>query len=171
MGKIFFCLIYFSMILDLSSCKESVKLWKNKEFESAINDYCRYLDTLPNYEIRNGFDYIFIEATQNEDITSFIITLSGGSYNFLNQQDNIKGFFRYKNYDILLLGDFPNEIVDIKMNLTVNSINEIVRKRYPTDYNKYLKDQSSVGPSMYDYMNLTLIFKGDILITYKRQIY
>jgi hypothetical protein len=159
------------MILNLSSCKESVKLQKNKEFESAINDYCRYLDTLPKYEYKDGFDYIYIEASQSEDITSFLITLWGGSYKFMNRQDKIKGFFKYKNYDILLFGDFPNEIVDIKVSINLNSINEIVQKRYPTDYNKYLKDKSTVGPLMYDYMNMTLIFKGDQLITYKREIY
>lgn len=171
MDKLTICLICFSMILNFSSCMESGKPWKNREFDSAINDYCRYLDTLPIHEYKNGFDYIYIEATQKEDITSFSITLWGGLYNFLKRQDKIKGFFKYKNYDIMLFGDFPNIIVDTKMDIDLNSWIDIVKKRYPTDYCKYLKDNSSVGPLLYDYMNMTLIFKEDKLITYKRQIY
>jgi len=171
MDKIFFYFIFFSTMLNFNSCKESVKSWKNKEFQSAINDYCSYLDKLPKNEIKHGFDYIYIEATQNEDITSFLITLCGGSYKFLNRKDKIKGFFKYKSYDILLFGDFPNEIVNFHKNISLNSMDEIIRKRYPSDYNKFLKDKSSVGPLMYDYMNMTLIFKGGKLINYERQIY
>lgn len=160
--------IIFFITLLLLACKKEMKTWGNKDFKTAIDNYCQYVDSV---SYRNNFDYIYVESNIKNDSTEFVIYLCGGSYDFLNEKERIIDFFVYKKYDILLLGDFPNEIVKINKNVHLNIINDIVKKRYPADYEKYLNDKRSVGPLIYDYMNMILIFKGDRLISCKREYY
>lgn len=160
--------IIFFITLLLLDCKKEMKTWENKDFKTAIDNYCQYVDSV---SYRNNFDYIFVESNIKNDSTEFVIYLCGGSYDFLNEKERIIDFFNYQKYDILLIGDFPNEIVKINKNANLNIINDIVRKRYPVDYEKYLNDKRSVGPLIYDYMNMILLFKGDRLISCKRQYY
>jgi len=145
-----------------------LKTWKNVDFDTAMEKYCKYIDSVT---YKKDFDYVYVEATKRNDSTEFVIYLCGGSYDFLNEKERIVGFYVYKGFDILLLGDFPNEIVNIKKNIQLSTINKIILKRYPGDYEKFLIDEHSVGPLIYDYMNMTLIFKGEKLIKFKRQIF
>lgn len=165
-NQIFIMLFFITLLLF--GCKKEMKTWENKDFKIALDNYCQFVDSV---SYRNNFDYIFVESNIKNDNTEFVIYLCGGSYDFLNEKERIIDFFVYKKYDILLVGDFPNEIVQINKNTHLNIIRDIVKERYPEDYEKYLNDERSVGPLIYDYMNMILIFKGDKLISCKRQYY
>jgi hypothetical protein len=156
----------FLLALLLNACNSSTIKFDNNEFAMAVDDYLIYVDSV-NY--KPDFDYIYIEAYNFKDSTAFRISLVGGSYDFLNEPNRIIDFGKYKGIDILLIGDFPNEIVNIKRNTRLNTMDEIVKQRYPEDYKKYLKDEHSVGPLIYDNMNMTLVFKKDKLISCKKQ--
>ncbi len=153
-------------VLLLTSCKSGNVKFDNNEFAKAFDDYLIYIDSV-NY--KPDFDYIYLEAFNFKDSTTFRISLVGGSYDFLNKANRIIDFEKYKGIDVLLIGDFPNEIVNIKKNTRLDAMNDIVRKLYPQDYKKYLKDEHSVGPLLYDNMNMTLVFKKGKLISCKKQ--
>lgn len=153
-------------VLLLTSCKSGNVKFDNNEFAKAFDDYLIYIDSV-NY--KPDFDYIYLEAFNFKDSTTFRISLVGGSYDFLNKANRIIDFEKYKGIDVLLIGDFPNEIVNIKKNTRLDAMNDIVRKLYPQDYKKYLKDEHSVGPLIYDNMNMTLVFKKGKLISCKKQ--
>jgi hypothetical protein len=161
--------LFYYIIIScfLLSCSQKYKIWNN-EFKEALNNYYSYVDSV-NY--KQGFDYIYIEATQNRDSVLFLIYLCGGSYDFINEKDKIIDFYSYKGKDILFVGDFPNNIMNIQRNIKLNVIDDIVKVRYPEDYIKYLEDEHSVGPLIYDYMDMTLTFKHNKLISCKRQYY
>jgi len=161
--------IFVSLILGfiLSCNTKSSKKWENIEFEKAMNSYRKYVDTIG---FKNNFDFILVKAKKNKDSTLFIIYLCGGGYTFLEYKDRVIDFFTYQGIDILLLGDFPNEIVNIDKNKALD-IEDIVRKRYPSDYKKYLIDTHSVPPMICDFMNMTLTFKKNKLVNCKREYY
>jgi hypothetical protein len=144
------------------------KTWKNKEFKQAIDSYCEYVDSVG---FKPNFDYIYIEALKSLDSTVFFVYLVGGAYDFLVDSKKIVDFIIYNKNDIMFIGDFPNDVVEIKKNKRLNIIDDILKVRYPNDYNKYLQDKHSVGPLIYDSMNMTLVFKKNKLISCKRQYY
>jgi hypothetical protein len=156
------------MVCSLISCNKANKIGKNKEFEAALGNYFKYVDSVG---FKHNFDYIFIEATKNRDSTVFVIYLYGGAYYFLHYTERIIDFTDYKKYEIVLIGDYPNDVVNVGRNKKLNIVNDILKVRYPKDYNKFLKDNHSVAPLIYDYMDMTLIFKQDKLISCKRQFY
>jgi len=159
-------LLKISFLLLVSACNNNSKTWNNKEFANAIDNYCQYIDSIKSEHTN---EYLYVEARNCNDSIVFIIALVGGSYDFLYSQDMIVDFFTYHGFDILLLGDFPNEIVRVEKNKNLNIIDDIVKIRYPDDYNKYLKDKNSVAPLIYDYMDMTLVFRNNKLISCKRQ--
>jgi hypothetical protein len=169
MKKLAVFVILFLMIILLNSCNKEKFTWENKEFKSAIDYYCKYIDSSNYYE--QNFDYMYIKAAVKSDSTVFMIYLDGGAYIFLTETSSITDFFVYNKHDVLLTGDFPNKIVNIKKNKRLNIIDDILKVRYPSDYKKYLHDKSTVGPLIYDYMNMTIIFKENKLISCKRQYY
>lgn len=166
--KTLFKLLIFLVSIYLLSCSEESVTWENKDFGMAVNNYCKYLDSVG---YKHNFDYIFVKATTRNDSTLFLIYLCGGSYHFLKEQEEVIDFIQYKGYDILLKGDFPNRIVNIKRNDKLDIIDDIIKERYPKDYEKYVKNNNPVAPLIYDYMDITLIFKGTKLISYKKQSY
>lgn len=139
--------------------------------ENAIIKYYNYIDSV-NYQIDNYHEYIYIQAAKSYDTTTFTIFLWGGAYIFCDpiEKEKIFDLVIYKNHYLLLTGDYPNEVINITKNKELNPI-DIVKTKYPDQYKKYLKDKLSVGPLIYDYMNMTLIFKKGKLISCKRQYY
>jgi hypothetical protein len=158
--------LYFCFILcDITSCKEENKKWQNIQFKEAIDYYCKYVDSIG---YKQNYEYIYVEAKRNNDSIVFLIYLCGGAYDFLVNRENIIDFFYYKRFEIMLVGDFPNEVVNIEKNKKLNLF-KIAKARYPRDYNKYLNDSLSVGPLIYDTKNMTLIFKEGKLVNSKFQ--
>jgi len=154
------------MLFDLLSCNKAKEIWMNKDFKTAIDNYYSYLDSI---EFDQDYDFILIDAIENKDSTIFEICLYGGSYCFLSKPESIVDFLSYRKFDVLLVGDYPNEIVNIEKNRNLNTIQDIVKIRYPNDYTKYLKNKHSIGPLIYDYMDMTLVFRNNKLISCKRQ--
>ena len=107
---------------------------------------------------------IRIDAEEAGDSTVFSIYLDGGASPFLNETNRIRGFFRYKKYDLLLSGDYPNRIVHFERHQNLNLLENVVKVRYPDAYKKYLKDKSPVAPIMSDNMGMTLVFKKNRLV-------
>jgi len=140
--------------------------WDNKEFEAAIDNYCKYADSS---EHRDS-DYIYVEAEKRNDCTVFVILLAGGAYAFVNGTKPVIDFVKYKNYDILLVGDFPNQILNIEKNRKLN-VEDIVKVRFPLEYERYVKMKLFAPPLIYDYMNMTLTFKERKLINRKIEYY
>lgn len=162
--KILICLYISLFLISCSSPETFTGGTKNRNFASALNEYYNYLDSLT---IRPD-TYIIVSAESINDTLLLSIHLGGGAYNFFHKP--VIDFVHYKNRDILLVGDFPNEIIKIKKTKESN-IENIVKERYPDDYKEYLIDKSSVGPIMGDYMKMILIFKKDRLMSFKRQYY
>jgi len=150
------------------SCNEKTKKWSNKDFEACINSYCSYLDSVG---FTPDFDYIIVEAKKNDINTVFTIHLSGGAYHFLNEPEGIIDYFEYRGHYILLIGDFPNEIQKTTKNKQINIINDVIKKEYPEDYEKYLNNDYPFLPLIYDYMTMTLIFEDSRLVKCRRQYY
>jgi hypothetical protein len=158
-------LFSFALLL-LISCERNRIKFNNVELSKAIENYCFYLDSLKDLK---ASDYIYMESFDFKDSIIFKISLVGGSYYFLNEQERIIDFGFYNDYQILLLGDFPNAVVNNKKNKQFNVIDNIVKKRFNEDYIKYLNDKLSIAPLIYDYMTLTLTFKEGKLVRYSRQ--
>jgi len=159
------CLLF----LSLCNCTNKNNYeWSNNEFAEAIDNYCRYVDSIESEHVN---EYLYIESKIRNDSTLFLITLGGGSYDFLFKRNRIINFFNYKGFDVLLLGDFPNAIVNIEKNKNLDVIEDVVKVRYPNDYNKFLKDTNSVAPLIYDFMGMRLVFRNNKLISCKRQYY
>jgi hypothetical protein len=159
-------------LLTINSCGHNQKkIIANKDFLVHLDEYIKYVDSSGSY--KNNHDYIYLEAIKSKDTTKLIITLVGGSYEFLKHpyRTNIIDFFNYRGYKILLIGDFPNDIIQNKLNENLNIDNEIVKKYYPEDYSKWQKDSLSVGPLIYDYMGIFLTYKNNNLIYYHKQYY
>lgn len=168
MKKNVFFIAILPLILVLISFNQEIKIWENKDFETAIDNYCKYVDST---SYKKNFDYIYVKATKKNNRVEFIIYLSGGSYDFIEKKERIIDFFSYKGHDILLIGDFPNEVVNIKKNNSLNVLEDVVKKRYHVDYDKFIQEKFAPAPLIYDYMNMTLIFKNDKLVSCKRQYY
>ena len=160
--------ILLTLLLVLTFCNKEFSFWGNREFESAINQYINYLDSV---EYNLDSDYICIEANQMNDSTKFNIYLWAGAYPFIRYSDTFIDFIKYKKHNLLIIGDFPNRVLRVNKNVKINIINDIIKKKYPKDYEKYLLDNMSVSPLLYDYMDMTLIFKQDRLLSLKRQYY
>lgn len=168
MKKLFYCSVLIIIVLIYCSCRNQEKSFKNKEFELALANYIEYVDSV---QYKPSFDYILIDASGYADSTVFSIYLCGGSYVFLKSPEKVADFFSYKGYDVLLLGCFPNEVIPMEKNKNLNIVRDVVRKRYPGDYKKYLNDKYSVGPLIYDEMNMILVFKRTKLISCNRYYY
>lgn len=161
-------IVLLMIFVSLVSCFEKKIYWSSKDFEAAIDSYCQYVDSVG---FKNKFDYIHIKAEKHDSKVTFTVHLTGGAYRFLNESNEIIDFFPYKGHDILLIGDFPNEIANINKNKRIDITNDIIKRRYPEDYKRYLDNINLVGPLIYDYMTMILIFKEGKLISCKRQYY
>jgi hypothetical protein len=162
---------YLSLILIsaiLLSCRKNITGFGNRDFDAALSNYLSYADSV---HYKNGFDYIVVDALQDKDSLKVSIYMLGGSYIFLETPNKIIDFINFKDHDILLYHDFPNDIINIKQNMKLNIIGDIVKKRYPNDYKKYSNDKNSVAPLIYDYMSMRLVFKKDKLVRCSRQYY
>ena len=169
MKKNLIILILNTLLVAFSSCNQSrQELANNLWFKKALDDYTKYIDSIG---YNKDSEYIYIEAKRVSDSTKMLIYLDGGSYSFIAEKDYIIDLFSYGNYNVLLVGDFPNEIIKIKKNEDLNVLEDIVRKKYPTDYEKYVMDDHSVVPLIYDSMNLKLIFKNGKLCYCKKQYF
>jgi len=152
--------LWLFFLICLFSCKQRGFIVENKTFESAFNQYCYYIDSLNEY--RQCFDFIEIDAKKSHNYTYFKIHLSGGGYPSIHK--SIIDFLKYKKYDVILVGDYPNEIITLHKNQNLNPIIDIIKKRYPEDYKKYIIDKRLVPPLIYDYKILKLKFANHKLI-------
>ena len=138
--------------------------FQNIEFNTILNSYIQYIDSI---KPKHGKDFIEISARLKEDTIIFDITLSGGSYSFIKEANNIIDYFDFNGTKILLMGDFPNEIVNLKKNEHLNILEDIVKKKYYTDYLKFKKNPHLVLPLIYDYKELIISFIKNKLIDCK----
>jgi len=159
-----YCIILFVFFYAGISCKDVKNIWGNNEFEKAINAYCTYADSV---RFRSDFEYICIEGSTRGDSSFFVICVDGGSHIFVTETDRIIDFFNYKNHNILLVGDFPNKIVNISKNKRLDPIEDIVKNKYPSDYQDYHDSDYHNGPLIFDFKSMYLIFKKDKLIYFK----
>ena len=162
-------IILLVVLFGLNSCTHQQEFIANKDFLMQLNSYIEYIDSTKEY--KDDFDFIYLRALNRDDTVNFDIYLNGGSYTFFHDKAMIKDFLKYKSYHILLIGDYPNEIVKVGLNKHLDIIKDIVQKYYPNDYLKYQKDTLSIGPLIYDYMNLSLTFKKDKLLSIRKQYY
>jgi len=70
-----------------------------------------------------------------------------------------------------LLGDFPNSIVPIYKNKTKNFYIDIVKEKYPNEFEISLGDPSKTPPILSGYKKYILVFKGDVLLKSSRQVW
>jgi len=159
-----YCIILFFFLYAGISCKDVKNVWENNDFEKAINAYCTYADSVGYLK---NFDYILIEGIKRGDSIFFKVFLWGGAYIFITEKERIIDFINYKNHDMLLLGDFPNSIVDISKNKHLNPVEDIVKNRYPSDYRNLFYYNRDIGPLIYDYKTMDLIFTKNKLIYFK----
>jgi len=164
--KIWTLLILSFTTLGLISCEKPTKLNAERQFLKEVDYYINYIDSIGDY--KDNFDFIYILSKKKSDTVDFIITLCGGPYIFLHRPSSIKNFLRYKGYNIVLDGDFPNAIIKNKPQDQLDLFN-IVKKVYKEDYEKFKKDSMSVVPLIYDYIGLHLTYTQDKLITKKKQ--
>jgi len=142
-------------------------IFENKDFRDNIDFYLKYLS---DKDYNKEHEYIYIRAelskTKTTTKTTFIIYLVGGIYDFFNESKKIIDFIDYKNYNMLLVGDFPNNVVNIKKNMNLNISTDILEKYFKKDYEKYKLTKREPAPEIYDYMNMTLEFndKGHIIL-------
>lgn len=154
-------------ILIFSVCTGQ-QVFYNKTFEDELTNYCNYLDTV---EYKKGFDFIYVDAHVNNDSVVFKIYLSGGSYALLEYEKSIIDFINFRGFDVLLLGDFPNKVVPIPRNQSLKVLDNIVKKRYPNEYDMIIKKNVIPAPVIYDYMSMNLVFIKGKLICSKRVYY
>jgi len=72
------------------------------------------------------------------------------------------------NKSILLVGDYPNKVINISRNTDKNFPMDIVEERYPEEYEQFLKNPYYVAPFMEHNMELDLYFKKDKLVNKRR---
>jgi hypothetical protein len=137
----------------------------NSDFKEALNFYYIYLDSA---KFDKGRDYIVIKAKTTNDSIFISMFNWAGAYVFLNNQDQIANFMRYKNHDLLFIGDFPNKIVTIDK-LSKSDVIKLINSKFPNEYSKFCKDPYSIGPLIYDYKTLEIVFKGDYFVKRKYQ--
>jgi hypothetical protein len=159
----------FLILFGLNSCNNQQEFMADKDFLSHLDSYLAYVDSTKEYT--NDFDYIYLESLIHNDSIDFVITLYGGSYTFLKEKARIRDFISYKAYNILFIGDFPNEIVHIRQNNHLDVTEDIVKRFYSNDFIKYKNDTLSVGPLTFDYMAMYLTYRNGKLISEKRQYY
>ena len=163
MKNIFYLII---IALLMFSCNNANKFpSNNKEFVKQIDSYLTYIDSTEIYE--KDYDYIYIKSICRNDTSYFIIYISGGAYDFTNSKYDFIDFIKYKDYDILLKGDFPNRIVNVLKNENKKLSLEIVKERYPNAYKEYLINPNRVAPLCGDPKEIELWFYKDKLI-YKK---
>ena len=160
------------LMIGILSCSEKKQekhkldsvIFENKDFRDNIDLYLKYLSD-KNYHKEH--EYIYARAETSKTKTSFLIYLSGGSYHFFNDSLKIIDYIDYKNYKILLVGDFPNNVVNIKKNLHLNISKDILLKYFKKDYEKFKLNGYEPAPEIYDYMSMKLEFnkKGNIILT------
>jgi len=162
------CLFLAIGIESCSSRKPEKKeidpeIFENKDFRENIDLYFKYLSD-KNYDKEH--EYIYVRAETSKTKTSFIIYLNGGSYVFFNDSIRIIDYINYKNYNMLLVGDFPNNVVNIKKNMNLNISKDIIQKYFKKDYEEFKLTKREPAPDMYDYMNMSLEFneEGHIIL-------
>jgi hypothetical protein len=164
-----YILLGFIVLIGLRFFRYQEEFTSNREFLLHLDEYLQYVDSTKEYT--DDFDYIYVEATSRFDSTFFLITLMGGSYTFIDEMNRIKNFIRYKDFNLLFVGDYPNQVIDIRPDKKIDIINDILKKYYKEDYDKYQKDPGSIVPMIYDYMSYNLTYKQDKLISTKKQYY
>jgi hypothetical protein len=161
-----------SCLLITIACRQNQQnIRANNDFVIFLDEYINYVDSTQSY--KKNYDYIYLDATEKHDSIDLIITLIGGSYEFLKYPYRAKiiDFLNYRGYNILLSGDFPNEIIRNKINSALDINKDIVKKYYFDDFLKWQQDSLSVGPMIYDYMAIFLTYKKNKLIDYHKQYY
>jgi hypothetical protein len=159
------------LVIGIQSCsaKKQEKneldsvIFENKDFRNNIDLYLKYLS---EFYYNKEHEYIYVRAETSKTKTSFIIYLCGGSYYFFRDSSKIIDYIDYKNYNMLLVGDFPNIVVNIKKNLRLDITKGILLKYFKKDYEKFKLTKYGPAPEIYDYMNMSLEFneKGHIIL-------
>lgn len=156
-------------IIGFTSCTEKKEVFENKEFCNYLNSYLQYLDSIN--DSNKEFDYICIQSKTKKDTTFLTIHLSGGAYRFISYKSEVIDFINYKTYKVLLIGEFPNKVLEINKNNHLDITKDILLKYYRKEYEKFLESSSPIPPLIYDYMTMYLIFKNDKLLSCKREYY
>jgi len=164
--KKYFITIFIVILFIIDSCSIADKFpSENKEFVNQLDSYLKYIDSNSFY--KKDRDYISIVSQFSNDTTFFVFYISDGAYQFIEEKNEFIDFIRYKDYDFLLLGNFPNQIVNNQRNENKNLPLEIVKERYPKEYKEYLINPKRVYPYIIDLKEIELWFYKDKLI-YKK---
>jgi hypothetical protein len=162
--------LWLVVILTFQFCERNQKQvrFENKEFEHNLIEFLRYIDS-SGY--KQDFDYIIVECSTTKDSTQFSIYKSAGAYSMIYHLEQFVDYFNYKGHNILLLGHFPNNIVKILKNKKINVVEDIVKAKYPQDYNDYLQNPRWVKPIQSDEMEMVLTFYKDKFISCKHNYF
>lgn len=162
--------IILLFILIQCSCNQIHLLTSpNKDFVKHLNSYIDYLDS--SFCEAKPLYYIVIETIHKKDITEIKFWYSSGLYNLIHNDMEIIDFVTYKKRHLIFMGEPPKCIMNVRFNNSLNIVEDIGKKYYKKDYDLYKEHPALVGPTMNDYMLLTIKFKGCNLISVKRQYY
>lgn len=154
--------------LSIMSCTQRDVSFNNKEFERNLSAYLSYVDSIEYIQDR---DFVIVKSTTEGDTIRFSICKSGGAYCLIHDMHQFVDYFKYKKYDMLIIGHFPNDVIQISKNNKINVIENVVRVKFPNDYKDYLQNPHSVKPLPGEEMEMVLTFYKDKFISCKRNYF
>ena len=80
-------------------------------------------------------------------------------------------FMEYDNHNIMLVGDYPNNVINFSKNKNLDLINDVLKTKFPEDFKKYSIDPHSVQPILNDRMGMVIKFYEGRMILYKRNYF
>ncbi len=159
---------YFTAIffLCLFGCSNREKMFtSNPQLIAEIDKYLSFIDTSDLYSPDCSYIYLRVNNRGKDDTIDVILSVSTGAYGIVNPRDTIIDFFQYRNYNVLLLGDYPNKLIAINRKLNKDIKKEILIKYFKKEYMLYLKDPFSLKPKPADHMFMTLVFKDTVMVS------
>jgi len=154
--------------LSIMSCTQRDVSFNNIEFERNLSAYLSYVDSIEYIQDR---DFVIVNCTTEGDTIRFSIYKSGGAYSMIHHVQQFVDYFEYKKYDLLIIGNFPNDVIQISKNNKINVIEDIIRVKFPQDYQTYLQNPYWVKPLPGENMEMVLTFYKDKFISCKRNYF
>ena len=162
---------FMVLFLSLHGCvSKEESFTTNPQLIAEFNKYLAYADTSGIFTPDDSYIYFEIHNSGKDSINVFL-AMGTGAYSIINPMDSIIDFFYYKKHMVMLVGDYPNKLIDIPRMLNKDIRKEVLLKYFKDDYDLYLKDPFLLKPRLADPMEMSLVFNSQGVMVKSEKVF